>query len=68
LKVNYLIRVKGGVKTFYRGHGVKLNTVRFEGNARQRNLGRRYSGRVESWRADVRVRWPIHRFQLMSSR
>ena len=21
------------------------------------------SGRVESWRADVRVRWPIHRFR-----
>jgi hypothetical protein len=42
LKVNYLIRVKGDVKIFYRGHWVKLNTLRFEGNARQRNLGRRY--------------------------
>jgi len=40
LKVNYIIRVKGGVKVLYRGAWTKLNTLRFEGNARRRSLGR----------------------------
>ena len=40
LKVNYIIRVKGSVKVFYRGEWAKLNTLRFEGNARRRSLGR----------------------------
>jgi len=40
LKINYIIRVKGGVKVFYRGEWAKLNTLRFEGNARRRSLGR----------------------------
>ena len=38
LKINYIIRVKGGVKVFYRGEWAKLNTLRFEGNARRRSL------------------------------
>jgi len=42
LKINYVIRVKGGVKVFYRGEWVKLNTIRFEGNARRRSLGQLY--------------------------
>ena len=42
LKINYIIRVKGSVKVFHRGQWVKLNTLRFEGNARRRNLGRLY--------------------------
>jgi len=42
LKINYIMRVKGSVKVFYRGQWVKLNTLRFESNARRRNLGRRY--------------------------
>lgn len=42
LKINYIIRVKGSVKVFYREQWVKLNTVRFEGHARRRNLGRLY--------------------------
>jgi hypothetical protein len=42
LKINYVIRVKGGVKGFYRGEWVKLNTIRFEGNARRRSLGQLY--------------------------
>jgi hypothetical protein len=40
LKVNYIIRVKGSVKVLYRGAWAKLNTLRFEGNARRRSLGR----------------------------
>src|SRR5215470_7764303 len=40
LKVNYIIRVKGSVKVFYRGAWAKLNTLRFEGNAQRRSLGR----------------------------
>nr|AQQ75363.1 hypothetical protein [uncultured bacterium] len=40
LKVSYIIRVKGGVKVLYRGAWAKLNTLRFEGNARRRSLGR----------------------------
>jgi hypothetical protein len=42
LKINYVIRVKGSVKVFYRGEWSKLNTIRFEGNARRRSLGRLY--------------------------
>ena len=42
LQSNYVIRVKGSVKVFHRGQWVKLNTLRFEGNARRRNLGRLY--------------------------
>jgi hypothetical protein len=37
-----IFRVKGSVKVFYRGEWVKLNTIRFEGNRRRRNLGRLY--------------------------
>jgi hypothetical protein len=40
LKVNYIIRVKGSVKVLYRGAWAKLDTLRFEGNARRRSLGR----------------------------
>src|SRR5215510_8678147 len=42
LDIDHLIRVKGSVKVFYRGEWVKLNTIRFEGNRRRRNLGRLY--------------------------
>jgi hypothetical protein len=42
LKIDFIIRVKGSVKVFYRGEWVKLNTIRFEGNSRRRNLGRLY--------------------------
>jgi hypothetical protein len=42
LNIDYIIRVKGSVKVFYRGEWIKLNTIRFEGNARRRNLGRLY--------------------------
>src|SRR5262247_2876364 len=42
LKINYIIRVKGSVKVFYRGEWVKLNAIRFEGNARRRSFGRLY--------------------------
>jgi hypothetical protein len=42
LRINYIIRVKGSVKVFSRGQWVKLNTLRFEGNSRRRNLGRLY--------------------------
>jgi Transposase DDE domain len=42
LKIDYIIRVKGSVKVFYRERWVKLNTIRFEGNARRRSLGRLY--------------------------
>lgn len=40
LKVKYIIRVKGSVKVLYRQAWAKLNTLRFEGNARRRSLGR----------------------------
>lgn len=40
LGISYIIRVKGCVKAELNGHWRKLNTVRFRGNARQRNLGR----------------------------
>jgi hypothetical protein len=40
LQINYLIRVKGNVKVFRGGHWIKLNRLRFVGNARRRNLGR----------------------------
>lgn len=42
LQINYVIRVKGNVKVFYRGQWVKLNTLRFEGNSKRRTLGRLY--------------------------
>lgn len=42
LRINFVIRVKGGVKVFYREQWVKLNTIGFVGNARRRNLGRLY--------------------------
>jgi hypothetical protein len=42
LDIDYIIRVKGSVKVFYSESWVKLNTIRFEGNARRRNLGRLY--------------------------
>lgn len=42
LKIDFIIRVKGSVKVFYRGEWVKLNSIRFEGNSRRRNLGRLY--------------------------
>ena len=42
LNIDYIIRVKGSVKVFYGERWVKLNTIRFEGNARRRNLGRLY--------------------------
>src|SRR5262244_1798075 len=42
LKINFIIRVKGSVKVFYRGRWIKLNTIGFIGNARRRNLGRLY--------------------------
>jgi hypothetical protein len=40
LKIAYIIRVKGSVKVFYDERWGKLNTIRFEGNARRRSLGR----------------------------
>jgi Transposase DDE domain len=40
LKVKYIIRVKGSTKVNYRGTWLKLNRLRFEGNARRRSLGR----------------------------
>jgi hypothetical protein len=42
MKINFIIRVKGGVKVFYRERWVKLNTIGFAGNSRRRNLGRLY--------------------------
>jgi Transposase DDE domain len=42
LGIDYIIRVKGSVKVFYRGEWVKLRTIRFEGNSRRRSLGRLY--------------------------
>lgn len=42
LNIAYIIRVKGSVKVFYGERWGKLNTIRFEGNARRRSLGRLY--------------------------
>lgn len=42
LGINFVIRVKGNVKVFYRERWVKLNSIGFVGNARRRNLGRLY--------------------------
>jgi hypothetical protein len=42
LKIDFIIRVKGSVKVFYRGEWIKLNAIRFERNSRRRNLGRLY--------------------------
>jgi Transposase DDE domain len=39
LGIRYIIRVKGSVKVELDGQWSKLNTVRFVGNARRRNLG-----------------------------
>lgn len=39
-KINFIIRVKGNVKVWRDGQWRKLNTIRFQGNARRRNLGR----------------------------
>jgi hypothetical protein len=41
-QINFVIRVKGSVKVFYREQWVKLKTIGFVGNARRRNLGRLY--------------------------
>ena len=41
-RINFIIRVKGNVKVFRHGEWRKLNTIRFQGNARRRNLGRLY--------------------------
>ena len=40
LHLNFVLRVKSNVKVCYAGRWVKLNTLGFPGNARQRNLGR----------------------------
>jgi hypothetical protein len=40
LEVVYIIRVKNSTKIFFQGEWRKLKSVGFEGNARQRNLGR----------------------------
>jgi hypothetical protein len=40
LKINYLIRVKGSTEVCYQGRWIKLNQLRFIGNARRRNPGR----------------------------
>ena len=40
LGVEFIIRVKGSTKVWVHGHWGKLTTLRFVGNARQRNLGR----------------------------
>ena len=40
LGIRYIIRVKGSVKVELHGQWGKLNTLRFAGNARRRNLGR----------------------------
>jgi hypothetical protein len=42
LKIDYILRVKGNVKVLHQGQWVKLNTLRFQGNARRRNLGQLY--------------------------
>ncbi|MBP6820646.1 MAG: transposase [Acidobacteria bacterium] len=41
-KIHFIIRVKGNVKVWRDGQWSKLNTIRFHGNARRRNLGRLY--------------------------
>ena len=41
-KINFIIRVKGNVKVWRDGQWRKLNTIRFQGNAQRRNLGRLY--------------------------
>ena len=40
LGVEFIIRVKGSTKVSCQGHWCNLHTLRFVGNARQRNLGR----------------------------
>lgn len=40
LGVTYIIRVKNSTKVFFEGDWRQLKTVRFQGNARTRNLGR----------------------------
>jgi hypothetical protein len=40
LGVDYILRVKGCVKVLREGQWIKLNRLRFVGNARRRNLGR----------------------------
>jgi hypothetical protein len=40
LKVEYIIRVKNSTKIVFEGEWRKLQTLRFQGNARHRNLGR----------------------------
>jgi len=40
LGMEFILRVKGTTKVCWRKQWRKLNTVRFEGNARRRNLGR----------------------------
>src|SRR5262245_55880881 len=52
LKINYVIRVKGGVKVFSRGEWVKLNPIRFEGHPRRRSLGR-----LDDCESSPRQRW-----------
>lgn len=42
LKINFILRVKGSTKVFQGGQWLKLNRLRFAGNARGRNLGRLY--------------------------
>src|SRR5262245_53731671 len=52
LKIKYVIRVKGSTKVNYRGTWLKLNRLRFEGNAR-----RRYLGRIEYCQDSPRKLW-----------
>jgi hypothetical protein len=40
LGVEFIIRVKGSTKVYWQGQWRNLHTLRFVGNARQRNLGR----------------------------
>jgi hypothetical protein len=42
LQVAYIIRVKNSTKIFFRSQWRNLKKLRFEGNARGRNFGRRY--------------------------
>ena len=44
LGVECIIRVKGGTKVAFAGPWCPLNTLRFAGTTRQRNLGRRAYG------------------------
>jgi hypothetical protein len=39
-QTEYIIRVKGTTKVYFRGQWRPLRTIRFEGNARRRSLGR----------------------------